>query len=125
MSLMDASDTDLIEIVGLQAYGYHGVFAHERDNGQMFFADITLSVNPSAHDDLSTTVDYGAVADAAHAILGGPPVNLIETVAEMIADACLDFTGVRAVEVAIHKPSAPVTVPVRDIVVRLVRRKSA
>lgn len=118
-------NADVIEIMGLQAYGYHGVFDYERAHGQLFLADISLLVSPARDDDLATTADYGAVAEQAHAILAGEPCQLIETVAQRIADACLAFPTVRAVEVTIHKPSAPVTVPFRDIALRIVRRSDS
>ena len=59
--------------------------------------------------------------ERAHAILIGEPVDLIETVAERIIDSCRDFSGIAYVEVAVHKPSAPIVVPFRDVVVRIRR----
>lgn len=124
-ALTPGEGIDLIEVRGVRAHGHHGVLPEERDRGQTFFADVVLAVDTSAaarSDDLAATVDYSQVAQAAHAELSGAPVDLIETVAQRIADRCLALPGVSAVEVAVHKPHAPVGVPVDDVIVRILRR---
>jgi 7,8-dihydroneopterin aldolase/epimerase/oxygenase len=116
--------TDRIELVGLRARGFHGVLEHERRDGQDFVVDVGLDVDTAAaaaSDDLAQTVDYGALAEAVAAVVSGEPVDLIETLAQRVADVCLRDSRVRAVDVAVHKPSAPVTVPVEDVVVRIRR----
>lgn len=127
-ALTPADGVDLIEVRGIRAHGHHGVLAEERRRGQTFLADVVLAVDTSAaarSDDLAATVDYSQVAQATHAELAGEPVDLIETLAQRIADRCLAMPGVRAVEVAIHKPDAPVGVPVGDVIVRILRRGGA
>ena len=119
--------TDRIELVGLRARGFHGVLEHERRDGQDFVVDVGLDVDTApaaAADDLAATVDYGALAEAVAAVVTGEPVDLIETLAHRIADVCLRNSRVRAVDVAVHKPFAPVTVPVEDVVVRIRRTAS-
>lgn len=122
MSSDDALDR--IELTGISATGYHGVFDSERRDGQRFVADVVMHVDTrpaAAADDLTLTVDYGAFALEVAAVLGGPPVDLIETVAERIAARALVHPLVAAVEVRVHKPQAPVTVPFTDVAV-VVRR---
>jgi dihydroneopterin aldolase len=116
--------TDRIELVGLRARGFHGVLEHERRDGQDFVIDVGLDVDTAAaaaSDDLAQTVDYGTLAESIAAVVSGDPVDLIETLAQRIADVCLRDPRVLAVDVAVHKPSAPVTVPVEDVVVRIRR----
>jgi 7,8-dihydroneopterin aldolase/epimerase/oxygenase len=116
--------TDRIELWGLRARGFHGVLEHERRDGQDFVVDVGLDVDTApaaASDDLAQTVDYGALAESIAAVVSGEPVDLIETLAQRLADVCLQDPRVRAVDVAVHKPSAPVTVPVEDVVVRIRR----
>jgi dihydroneopterin aldolase len=116
--------TDRIELVGLRARGFHGVLEHERRDGQDFVIDVGLDVDTSAAaatDDLTRTVDYGALAESIAAVVTGEPVDLIETLAQRVADVCLHDPRVLAVDVAVHKPSAPVTVPVEDVIVRIRR----
>ena len=121
-------DLDTIALRGLRAYGHHGVFEHERREGQEFSADVTLHVDTrraAASDDVADTVDYGAVAEAVTAIIAGDPVDLIETLCARIADAVLAFDGVAAVTVTVHKPHAPITVPFDDVAVTVRRRSAA
>ena len=120
------STPDRIEITGLRGTGYHGVFEHERREGQEFRVDVVLEVDMRAaatSDDLADTVDYGAISTDVHAIITGEPVDLIETLATRVAEACLAPAGVLAVEVAVHKPQAPITVPFDDVVVRIRRER--
>lgn len=116
--------TDRIRLTGLQARGHHGVLPHEREQGQDFAVDAVLSVDTraaAASDDLADTVDYGALALALVAVVEGPPVDLIETLASRLADVCLLDERVISVEVTVHKPQAPVDVPFADIAVTVVR----
>ncbi len=117
---------DQIIIIGITGTGYHGVFEHERREGQEFSVDVVLDVRTSeaaATDDLADTVDYGAVSVAVHELIVGEPVDLIETLAERIAQTCLAFAGVERVEITVHKPSAPIPVPFRDVQLRIVRER--
>ncbi|MCI2264769.1 2-amino-4-hydroxy-6-hydroxymethyldihydropteridine diphosphokinase [Sediminivirga luteola] len=117
---------DRISLTGLAARGFHGVFERERREGQEFLADIHLEVDAgkaAATDDLADTVDYGALAGRAVEIIGGEPADLIETVAERLADAALSFRGVRAVDVELHKPQAPIPHAFRDVSVRIRREQ--
>ena len=89
---------------------------------------MTLEVRTTAaagSDDLADTVDYGQVADAVHALIVGEPVDLIETLAERIAAACLAFPGVERVKVTVHKPHAPIEVPFDDVQLRIVAGAAA
>jgi len=117
---------DIIEVRGIRARGHHGVLPEERRTGQTFVVDVAIAVDTrraSGTDALHDTVDYSQVAQAAYAELVGDPVDLIETLADRIASRCLAFPGVRAVEIALHKPQAPVGVPVDDVVLSIVRER--
>ena len=116
--------SDVITITGIRSFGRHGVFEHERIDGQEFSVDIVARVDMRAaatSDDLADSVDYGAMAQLAHDVLAGEPVNLIETVAERIAVGLLAMPGVLGVEVTVHKPKAPIPVPFADVSVTVVR----
>ena len=119
------SGSDRIVLTGVSGHGHHGVFAHERADGQEFIVDAVLELGSTVHaadtDDLARTVHYGEVAEALHAVITGPPVDLIETLAERLAEACLAFSGVRRVQITVHKPHAPITVPFTDVAVRVTR----
>ncbi|WKG02974.1 dihydroneopterin aldolase [Mycolicibacterium sp. HK-90] len=111
---------DRIELRGLRVRGNHGVFEHERRDGQEFVVDITAWVDlrgAAASDDLADTLDYGALAQLAADIVAGPPRNLIETVSAEIADAVMADERLHAVEVVVHKPSAPIPLTFDDVAV--------
>jgi len=111
---------DRIELRGLTVRGNHGVFEHERTDGQDFIVDIIVWIDlaaAAASDELSDTLDYGALAQRAAAIIAGPPRNLIETVSAEIADDVMRDERVHAVEVVLHKPAAPIPLTFNDVAV--------
>lgn len=118
--------TDEIRLTGLTVFGRHGVFAHERENGQEFTIDLRLELalaNAAASDDVADTVHYGELAERVAAVVAGEPVNLIETLAQRIADVALGDRRVRAVEVTVHKPHAPIPLTFADVSVTLRRTR--
>lgn len=118
--------TDEIAITGIRAVGYHGVYDHERRDGQEFVADVMLALSlrrAAATDDVADTVHYGELAEQVAEILSGEPVDLLETLAERIAGAALAYPIVDAVTVTIHKPQAPIAVPFGDVSVTVRRSR--
>ncbi len=118
---------DRIRLTGVTATGYHGVFAHERRAGQTFVADVVVHLDTrraAATDDLAHTLNYGTLAEQVAAVLAGEPADLVETVAERIAATVLAHAQVLAVDVAVHKPQAPITVPFGDVVVEIRRDRT-
>jgi dihydroneopterin aldolase len=118
--------TDRITLTGLRVRGQHGVFEHERRDGQDFLLDATLWLDltaAAATDDLTRTVHYGELAEMAAKIIAGPPVDLIETVAGRIADAIMADERVHAAEITIHKPSAPIPLTFADVSVTIRRTR--
>ncbi len=118
---------DRISVTGLRVFARHGVREHERRDGQEFIIDATLWLDTraaAATDDLSRTVDYGAVADRLAALASGPPVRLIETLAHRLAEACLTEPGVEEAEITIHKPHAPLAHRFTDVTVTVRRGRS-
>jgi dihydroneopterin aldolase len=112
--------TDRIVLTGLRVLGRHGVFDVERADGQEFVLDITVWLDLATAgrtDDLADTLDYGALAHRAAAIVGGPPRKLIETVAADVADDVMTDERAQAVEVTIHKPAAPIDLTFADVAV--------
>ena len=111
---------DRIELVGVRDYGYHGVLAHEKEQGQYFSVDATLGLSiahAASSDDLSDTVNYAEVADAIRARITGESFDLIEKLAEQIAQDCLSFPQVVSARIRVHKPDAPIDGDFADVVV--------
>ena len=116
--------SDRITLTGIAGYGYHGVFPEERASGQPFVVDLVCELDLSgaaAGDDLGQTVDYGGLAQAVVADIERDPLNLIEALAERIAGTCLSHQAVQRVKVTVHKPNAPLPVPVADVAITLTR----
>ena len=112
--------TDRIELRGLTIRGNHGVFDHERRDGQDFIIDITVWIDladAAASDDLNDTFDYGVLAQRAADIVAGPARDLIETVAAEIAEDVMADARVHAPEVTVHKPHAPIPLTFADVAV--------
>jgi 7,8-dihydroneopterin aldolase/epimerase/oxygenase len=115
---------DRIELRGLRVHGYHGVLDRERREGQDFLIDAVLWLDTAAAaaaDNLSLTVDYAALADRLVTVAAGPPVQLIETLAQRLADVAAAEPLAREVEITVHKPQAPVGHPVADVSVTIRR----
>jgi dihydroneopterin aldolase len=125
--LASITPADRITLTGLRAYGRHGVLDFERADGQDFVVDVTLELDlaPAAKtDDVTATVHYGELADRLVAIVAGPPVALIETLADRLVGACLDDVRVAAATVTVHKPHAPITHSFTDVAVTIRRTRS-
>lgn len=117
---------DRIAVRGIRAFGHHGVYAEEKQTGQPFVVDVVLSLDlasAAASDDVADTVHYGELAQQVVAAVERDPVDLVETLAQRVADLALSYSLVDAVEVTVHKPEAPVGVPFQDVAVTVVRRR--
>ncbi|WP_227820131.1 dihydroneopterin aldolase [Agromyces aureus] len=117
---------DRITLTGLRVMAHHGVFDFEREQGQEFVIDVSVVVDlraAASGDDLARTVHYGELAEAVVAAVERDPVDLIETVAERVADVALSWSSVEQVEVTVHKPQAPISVPFADVSVSIVRAR--
>lgn len=117
---------DRITLTGLRVQANHGVFDFERANGQLFVIDVTawLDLSPaSLSDDLANTVHYGELAEEVVTAVANNPVDLIETVAERVAQVVLAHAPVERVEVTVHKPQAPISVEFADVAVTIERSR--
>ena len=117
---------DRITVRGITAKAHHGVYDWERERGQTFSVDVVLELDTraaAAGDDLARTVNYAELAQGLFAILTGDPVDLLETLAQRMADACLANALVDAVEITVHKPEAELGVPFDDVTVAIRRER--
>jgi dihydroneopterin aldolase len=119
--------SDQIILTGIQGFGYHGLFEHERRDGQDFFVDLSLNVDLSVaaqSDSIDDTVNYAEITDLVVAEITSEPVNLIEKLAGRIAERILrDHIKVSQVTVTVHKPQAPVAAQLKDIAVQVSRKR--
>lgn len=117
---------DRLALTGLRAVGHHGVLAAERRDGQEFVVDVELRLDtrPAADtDQLSATVHYGELAERLHAAVAADPVDLIETLAQRLAEVCLAEPAVVAAVVTVHKPNAPIPVTFDDVSLTIERSR--
>jgi 7,8-dihydroneopterin aldolase/epimerase/oxygenase len=121
------TDTDRLAVYGIEAEGHHGVFDFEKRDGQIFKVDLVLGLDtrPAARsDDLQDTVNYGSLVEAVKKAVETDPVDLIETLAQRIADVCLTDGRVKWTEVTVHKPDAPIEATFSDVALTIFRSRS-
>jgi dihydroneopterin aldolase len=126
VSSTEPTRRDRITVTGITAHAHHGVYGWEREKGQTFTVDVVLELDTraaAAGDDLERTVNYAELAQGLHGILTGAPVDLLETLAQRMADACLANALVDAVEITVHKPDAELGVPFTDVTVAIRRER--
>lgn len=119
---------DRITLTGLRVLGHHGVFDHEKRDGQEFLVDVTVWLDlarAGSSDDLAETLHYGELAGRVARIVGGESRDLIETVGAEVAEDVMTDERAQAVEVTIHKPNAPIPLDFTDVAVTIRRSRRA
>ena len=119
--------SDQLAVRGIEIHAHHGVLDFERRDGQTFLVDLLLDLDTrpaAAGDDLSLTVDYGALVPEVVAAVEKDPVDLIETLAQRIADVCLAHPQVASVAVTVHKPHAPIAATFSDVALTITRSRT-
>lgn len=116
------TNPDRIRLTGIQVSARHGVYPDEKVTPQIFVIDVACSLRPRPDtDELRTTVDYAELAERVAQVARTGSVDLIETLAERISASCLTDPLIAQVEVTVHKPQAPLSVPVADVAVTITR----
>jgi 7,8-dihydroneopterin aldolase/epimerase/oxygenase len=117
---------DRLAITGIEAVGHHGVYDFERRDGQVFRVDVVLGLDTraaAASDTLQDTVDYGSLVAQVKNAIETDPVDLIEALAQRIADLCLADERVHRTEVTVHKPDAPIEATFTDVALTITRSR--
>ena len=95
----------IIELAGLEVFGYHGANEEERRDGQRFLYDLELEVGEAGSSDrIEDAVDYREVAACVREVSEGRAFHLLEALAAAVADALLDRFPVARVRVRVRKP---------------------
>ncbi|CAK9160858.1 unnamed protein product [Ilex paraguariensis] len=119
---------DKLVLRGLKFHGYHGVKPEERKLGQKFLIDIDAWMDLRAagkSDCLSDTVSYTQIYRIVKDVVEGPPQNLLESVAELIASTTLaNHPQISTVRVQVGKPHVAVQGPVDYLGIEIVRYRS-
>jgi len=116
---------DKINIKNLEVFAYHGVFPEEKKHGQVFIISASLYAGLSAagkSDDLNKTLDYGRICQTIKAFVIGTRFNLIETVAEQLAEKLLiENRMLKKIWLEIKKPDAPLGLNLETVSVEIER----
>lgn len=107
-----------IAIRGLEVYAHHGVLQFERDLGQIFIIDATLTLEAGISDELEESVSYADIAELIADDVKQNPVNLIESLAYRLhAKVMARSPRVKRAEITVHKPNAPIELKFEDVFV--------
>jgi dihydroneopterin aldolase len=110
----------LLEVSGLELFGYHGVLEQEQRDGQTFLFDLELEVPDAAlADQIDQAVDYREVVDCVRAVSDGRRFDLIEALAGAVADELARAFPVERVRVRVRK--RPADLPVAETAATVVR----
>jgi dihydroneopterin aldolase len=115
---------DVIRLVGLSFYGYHGVSASEKETGRAFEVDCELQVDlaeAGRSDRLKDTVDYSKVYAAIKEVVEGKAYALLESLACDLAALLLDMFPVYRVTLKVRKMQPPIAGQVKYIEVEVTR----
>lgn len=114
---------DQIKIENLKVFAFHGVYSSEKDKGQNFYVNATLYTDfKEVGDEIEKSTDYGEVCNIIKETMTFRNYDLIETVAEKVANAILvNFPRIDSVDVEIRKPQAPVPMEFDSISVKVTR----
>ncbi|SDI12837.1 dihydroneopterin aldolase [Alteribacillus persepolensis] len=119
---------DKIYLKGMEFYGYHGVFSEENTLGQPFIVDLTMKANlkPAAKDDdLEKSVNYADAYQAVKKAVEENTFDLVETVAETIAEIILNtFSIVYEATVFVKKPTPPIAGHYEYVGIEITRSRS-
>jgi dihydroneopterin aldolase len=99
-----------IELVGLELFGYHGVLAEEKENGQQFWFDLELEVGEwGTNDRIEDAVDYRLIVDAVREV-NERRFELLEALASSVAETLIDRFALAKVKVRVRKRPAGIPV---------------
>lgn len=120
---------DKLILRGLMFHGFHGVKPEERTLGQKFLIDVDAWMDLQAagkSDCLSDTISYTEIYRIVKEIVEGPPQNLLESVAQLIASTTLSkYPQISAVRVKVGKPHVAVPGPLDYLGVEILRHRSS
>ena len=117
---------DRLELRGLRALGICGALPEERTRPQPLEVDVdaVLDLAPAGRsDDLADTVHYGELTAALAKVVTTEQPQLLERLAERLAEVVLGDARVTEVTVAVRKLRPPVPELLDTAGVRITRRR--
>jgi dihydroneopterin aldolase len=109
----------IIELHGLEVFGYHGAYEDEQRNGQLFLWDVQLEVGDrGADDDLERALDYTHVAAKIRELSDAHRFNLLEALATSVADALYEQFEPMRLKLRVRKQPAGLGVEHSAVIVQ-------
>jgi dihydroneopterin aldolase len=93
-------------VTGLKVQAEIGVYRHEIGRVQPLVVDVELDVPTAGAERLSETLNYETILAAARQIAGAGHIELVETFAERLGQACLADPRVTQARIRVEKPLA-------------------
>lgn len=119
---------DKIIIKDLRIFAFHGVNPEEKENGQDFEIDLTAELDlsvPCVTDCVEDTVSYAKIIKTVIAVFTASKYDLLEKAAQSVCDAVLKhYKKIRAVEITLKKPEAPIKADFAYVAVQLRRERN-
>ena len=117
---------DIVALEGMEFYAFHGFYEEEREKGNDFVVDVSLTTTfqkAADTDELSGTVDYVQLHELVKAEME-IPTKLLERVAARIIEKCFEkFDTVSGVKVSVAKKNPPIDAPIRQSKITMVRER--
>lgn len=118
---------DKIIIKNLEIYAFHGVNPEEKRDGQPFVFDVTAYLPlalPCETDSVDDTVSYAKMVKTVRRVVGSEKNDLIERVAQRVADALLsEYHQIEKVKILLKKPQAPINASFDYVAVEIERER--
>ncbi|UOQ44652.1 dihydroneopterin aldolase [Halobacillus salinarum] len=118
---------DKIYVNQMEFWGYHGLFPEENKLGQRFYVDLELELDlkPAAEsDDMTKSIDYGAIYELTKSVVEGEAKKLVETVAEQLSRELLAaFERLQACKVKVIKPDPPIPGHYKSVAIEIYRSR--
>ncbi|MBC2854915.1 2-amino-4-hydroxy-6-hydroxymethyldihydropteridine diphosphokinase [Cetobacterium sp. 2A] len=119
---------DKIYIENLEFIGNHGVFPEEKFLEQKFIISVEMSTSTrraGCNDDLNYSTHYGFVSNDIEEVFYSKSFDLIEALAEKIAEKILiNYHFVKSIKVTVKKPWAPIKKHFDYVAVEINRSKN-
>jgi dihydroneopterin aldolase len=103
-----------VVVTGIRAFGRHGADPGERLEAQEFAVDLDVSLEVT-EDSLDSTVDYAVLADTVRETVERTSFELLESLAEAVARAVYQFSGIERATAVVHKPGAARSIGADDV----------
>lgn len=118
---------DVIHLAGIEVFAHHGVFEHEKINGQRFVVDVDVEFDASRAimtDSVEDTLNYAELAQLVHDEVQRDPMDLLEAVAFRVIRSVFDAYPAERVTVTIHKPDVDMPVMLDQVAVTISRARN-